>query len=497
VLATNVAETSITIPGIVCVIDTGRVKEVSYDALNHMSRLTERWVSRAASEQRRGRAGRDAPGVCVRLYSRRQYEALDAAPLPEMQRSALDDTCLQLVAMGWSSPGDLLTQCLDPPAASTISSSIQRLCDMMLCNASATTTALELTPLGAQVARLPLDVRLGKALVVGTVLGCVDATLSVVAALAEQSPFRRAAPDREAAVRAARAALQWGQSDHLTLCRLVDEWRSARGRAARRDLAERLWLSFDGMERIVQRRAEFREILQSAGLDAGANANSADPVVIRAALCAGLWPQVARVVYPRRTFQTTAGGAVALSFHSRSVRLFVPATTEDMHRAAAEQRAAFEKMDSKSSGTGTGSSGTGTGTGTGTVSRGYVLPRCIAGARATRAFAHPASSLFHVGDFATPYLMFFEKRATSKTFLQDLSIVPPWALVLFGGSLRVDAHNGLLHVGSHGLISFRAPTKTAVLVAELRKAIAIAVHQGGWTPEQATIAHAVNQLLTK
>ncbi|KAG8923397.1 hypothetical protein FRC00_006311, partial [Tulasnella sp. 408] len=98
VVATNVAETSITIPDVVYVIDAGRVKEISYDTTAAMSKLTETWVTKAAARQRRGRAGRTQPGECYKLYTRKQEEAMIDFPVPEILRVPLDALSLQVKA---------------------------------------------------------------------------------------------------------------------------------------------------------------------------------------------------------------------------------------------------------------------------------------------------------------------------------------------------------------------------------------------------------------
>ena len=100
IVSTNIAETSITIDGVRFVVDSGKVKEMSYDPVCKMQKLKEFWVSQASAEQRKGRAGRTGPGVCFRLYSEEQYGAFDAYSTPEIQRVPLDSLVLQMIAMG-------------------------------------------------------------------------------------------------------------------------------------------------------------------------------------------------------------------------------------------------------------------------------------------------------------------------------------------------------------------------------------------------------------
>ncbi|XP_069063715.1 probable ATP-dependent RNA helicase DHX34 isoform X2 [Pleurodeles waltl] len=95
IISTNIAETSVTIDGVRFVLDSGKVKEMSFDAKAKMQRLQEFWISRASAEQRKGRAGRTGPGVCYRLYAESDYDAFVAYPVPEIQRVALDALVLQ------------------------------------------------------------------------------------------------------------------------------------------------------------------------------------------------------------------------------------------------------------------------------------------------------------------------------------------------------------------------------------------------------------------
>ncbi|XP_010281450.1 PREDICTED: probable ATP-dependent RNA helicase DHX34, partial [Phaethon lepturus] len=104
ILSTNIAETSVTIDGVRFVLDSGKVKEMSYDPQGKLQRLQEFWISRASAEQRKGRAGRTGPGVCYRLYAESDYDAFSPYPVPEIQRVALDALVLQLKSMGLGDP---------------------------------------------------------------------------------------------------------------------------------------------------------------------------------------------------------------------------------------------------------------------------------------------------------------------------------------------------------------------------------------------------------
>jgi HrpA-like RNA helicase len=100
ILSTNIAETSVTIDGLRFIIDSGKVKEISFDPKYKMQRLQEFWISRASAEQRKGRAGRTGPGVCFRLYSNEDYNSFNEFTTPEIKRVPLSCLLLQMIAMG-------------------------------------------------------------------------------------------------------------------------------------------------------------------------------------------------------------------------------------------------------------------------------------------------------------------------------------------------------------------------------------------------------------
>ena len=130
VLATNVAETSITIDDVTVVIDSLRVKESTYDALNRTSRLTEVWVSQAAAKQRRGRAGRVRPGMVYRLEPGAMHATLAAASIPEIQRTPLESLCLQVKLLGLGNIRDFMRSVLDRPPEAQLRTALSALLEI-------------------------------------------------------------------------------------------------------------------------------------------------------------------------------------------------------------------------------------------------------------------------------------------------------------------------------------------------------------------------------
>ncbi|XP_070982938.1 probable ATP-dependent RNA helicase DHX34 isoform X3 [Oncorhynchus clarkii lewisi] len=260
IISTNVAETSVTIDGVRFVVDSGKVKEMSFDPKAKMQRLQEFWISRASSEQRKGRAGRTGPGVCYRLYSESDYEAFAPYPVPEIHRVALDSLVLQMKSMSLGDPRSFLF--IDPPPAASIQTAVTYLREQGALDARG-----DLTSIGSLLAQLPVDVVIGKMLVLGSVFNLVEPVLTVAAALSVQSPFLRSAqhnPD----FATARQPLHSNQGDPFTLLNTFNAWVQVKGE---RGGASRKWCRRRGLEEqrlyeMVNLRRQFKELLRSHGL---------------------------------------------------------------------------------------------------------------------------------------------------------------------------------------------------------------------------------------
>ncbi|MGE5253156.1 MAG: ATP-dependent helicase HrpB [Planctomycetaceae bacterium] len=185
VLATNIAETSLTIEGVRVVIDSGLTRRLQYDPATGMNRLITVAVSKAAAEQRKGRAGRIGPGVCYRLYSRHAFQTLIPFSPPEMLVSDLASLVLELGGWGVIDPADL--SWLDPPPAAAWESAKRLLFDLGALDEKGA-----VTPGGRSMARLPLHPRLARLLQRAAELGCVRLGADLSALLAERDIFRRA-----------------------------------------------------------------------------------------------------------------------------------------------------------------------------------------------------------------------------------------------------------------------------------------------------------------
>jgi ATP-dependent helicase HrpA len=214
VLATNVAESSLTVPGIRYVVDTGTARISRYSARTKLQRLPIEAISQASADQRKGRCGRVAPGVCIRLYDEEDYLTRERFTSPEIQRTNLAAVILQLLALDLGTIDEF--PFLDPPRAEAIRDGYKTLFEL-----GAIDDDRQLTPIGRQLARLPTDPRIGRMIVEASQEGCLADVLVIAAALEIQDPRERPA-DRQQ--EADMAHQQWldPDSDFLGWLKLWD-----------------------------------------------------------------------------------------------------------------------------------------------------------------------------------------------------------------------------------------------------------------------------------
>lgn len=220
VLATNIAETGITIPDVTCVIDTGKHREMRFDERRQLSRLIDTFISRANAKQRRGRAGRVQEGLCYHLFTKYRHDSvMSDQQTPEMLRLSLQDLAIRVKICKIGGIEETLSEALDPPSSKNIHRAIDALVDVRALTASE-----DLTPLGVQLARLPLDVFLGKLILFGSIFKCLDMAITVAAMLSSKSPFVTPFGQRNQAD-TIRLAFRRGDSDLLTMYNAYLAWR--------------------------------------------------------------------------------------------------------------------------------------------------------------------------------------------------------------------------------------------------------------------------------
>jgi ATP-dependent helicase HrpB len=189
VLATNIAETSLTIEDVHVVIDSGLTRRLRYDPATGMNRLVTVTISKASAEQRKGRAGRLGPGVCCRLYSKQDLHGMPPFTTPEILVSDLSPLALELAAWGVKDPHTLAW--LDAPPAAAWDGGVRLLKDLGALDLSGSITSL-----GRAMVRLPLPPRLSRLMIRSQELGCVRLGADLAAILTERDIFRRSAGDR-------------------------------------------------------------------------------------------------------------------------------------------------------------------------------------------------------------------------------------------------------------------------------------------------------------
>ncbi len=248
VLATNVAETSVTVLGIRYVIDPGEARISRYSHRTKLQRLPVEPISRASANQRQGRCGRVGPGVCIRLYSHEDYLNRPEFTEPEIQRTNLAAVVLQMLTLKLGAVEDF--PFIDPPDSRMVRDGYKLLEEL-----GAVTVAGTLTDIGLRMSRLPVDPRLARMVLAAAEQGCLQEILLITSALAAQDPRERPA-DRQQQADQMHARFRHPRSDFmawLSLWRYYEEQRQALSQNQLRKLCQREFLSF-------MRMREWREV---------------------------------------------------------------------------------------------------------------------------------------------------------------------------------------------------------------------------------------------
>ena len=286
VLATNVAETSLTVPGIRYVVDTGTARISRYSRRTKVQRLPIEPVSRASANQRAGRCGRLGPGVCIRLYSEDDFNARPEFTEPEIRRTNLASVILQMAARDL---GDIETfPFLDPPDARTIRDGIALLVELGAIQPQQPGSGRWLTKLGRQLAEFPLDLRLARMIIEADRNDCLREVLVIAAALAIQDPRERPSDQRQHAHQL-HARFRDETSDLLSWLHLWeylgDERRSRTSNQFRRMCRDE-FLNYRRVREWQDIHAQLRDVAGEQGFTI--NRRLASPDAIHRSLLAGL-----------------------------------------------------------------------------------------------------------------------------------------------------------------------------------------------------------------
>ncbi|XP_041815716.1 ATP-dependent RNA helicase DHX29 [Chelmon rostratus] len=401
VLSTNIAETGVTIPDVVFVIDTGKTKENKYHESSQMSSLVETFVSKASALQRQGRAGRVRNGFCLRLYPKYRFDAFMDYSVPEILRVPLEELCLHIMKCQYGSPEDFLSRALDPPQPQSVSNAVNLLRKIGACHPNNHV----LTPLGHHLASLPVNVKIGKMLIYGAILGCLEPIATIAAAITEKSPFSTPMNRKEEA-NLAKAALALANSDHLTIYNAYIGWKNTQTEGLRAEMSycRKHFLNRTALMTIEDIKHELMKMMEQAGFWSSRSKAQAIPLtkqhiaVLNAVLTAGLYDSVARVV--------------------------CTPSVDVLERVA-----------------------------------------CTVETPQGKAQVHPSSVNRNLQTHG--WLLYQEKVKYTKIYLRDTSLIHPFPMLLFGGDIDIQHRERLITLD--GWIHFQAPVRIGVIFKHLRK----------------------------
>ena len=281
ILATNVAETSLTVPGIHYVIDSGLARISRYSHRSKVQRLPIEKISQASANQRAGRCGRIAKGICFRLYDEDDFLLRDAFTEPEIQRTNLSSVILQMQALRLGDMDDF--PFIQAPDTRLINDGMRQLIEL-----AALSEERKLTPVGKQMALLPVDPKLSRILLAAEKQRCLTEVLVIVAALSSQDPREFPADKREAS-REKHQRFADKQSDFLSyylLWQYVEEQRQALSNNQFRRLCQKEFLSAQRIREWRETHSQLKRICHSLGFKE--NKEAADYNSIHQALLSGL-----------------------------------------------------------------------------------------------------------------------------------------------------------------------------------------------------------------
>jgi ATP-dependent helicase HrpA len=252
VLATNVAETSLTVPRIHYVVDPGHARVKRYSPRQKLDRLHIEPVSQASADQRKGRCGRIAPGTCFRLYSEADFESRPRYTDPEIRRAALAGVILRMLSLGLGAIEEF--PFLEPPEPRAVADGWQGLAEL-----GAIDERRKLTATGRVMARMPIDVKLSRMLVAANAHGCLHDMLAIASFLGIQDPRERPA-DQRAAADSAHAQFADPRSEFAGIVKLWEACNAAQGELTQSQLRKWAAKHFLGFLRLREWRELHRQL---------------------------------------------------------------------------------------------------------------------------------------------------------------------------------------------------------------------------------------------
>jgi len=281
VLATNVAETSITVPGIRYVIDPGTARISRYSYRSKVQRLPVEKIAQSSANQRAGRCGRLSDGICIRLYSEEDFLARTLFTQPEIQRTSLAAVILQMRQLGLGDPADF--PFIDPPDPRFINDGFRLLLELNAINEKR-----QLTSVGKRLAKLPIDPRLGRMVLAAEENNCLTEVLIIVSALSVQDPRERPV-DKQQQADEKHKRLRDEQSDFMSMLNLWNEYNDRKKQLTQNKLrhyCKQAFLSYMRMREWLETFQQLRALSKGMGLKT--NSSPAEYAAIHQSLVTGL-----------------------------------------------------------------------------------------------------------------------------------------------------------------------------------------------------------------
>ncbi|RNL79116.1 ATP-dependent RNA helicase HrpA [Nocardioides marmorisolisilvae] len=309
VLATNVAETSLTVPGIVAVIDTGVARISRYSVRTKVQRLPIEPISQASANQRSGRCGRVEAGIAVRLYSEDDFAARPEFTEPEILRTTLASVILQMTALGLGEVGRF--PFVEPPDQRAVRSGTDQLLELGAISTGSIGKGRKLTGIGRRLARLPIDPQLGRMLLEADRLGCLREVVVIAAALSIQDPRERPA-EQQTRADEMHARFADPSSDFLAWLNLWDHLRSNQkelGSSAFRRMCRNEHLNYLRVREWQDFESQLRQVARQVGLKGARERTGAraDADLVHQALLSGLLSHIGQRDQSRRDYLGARG----------------------------------------------------------------------------------------------------------------------------------------------------------------------------------------------
>ncbi|CAK9684349.1 unnamed protein product [Candida parapsilosis] len=316
VVSTNIAETSITIPDCVAVVDSGRSKSMFFDTSLNATKLVEEWCSQAEIKQRRGRSGRVAAGDCYHLYTKDTEDSMLPQPIPEIMRVRLENLYLIVKSMGVKNVESFIASGLDSPDQSALLSAKTFLQDVGALDGE------KLTTLGQYLSYLPTDPHTGKLLLLSCIFGCLD-FCSVLAAISSVGSIFVHSVENRDKIKDVTMKYSDKQGDFIAMANLYLAYSDSFNKKFMSDHC----LSFNMLKDVASTRQQYYQLLSEMGFikspTVPRKVSKPNYDMTRAIIIGAFYPNIARVQYPPKKFLKSSSGAIEADTDARLTKYWI------------------------------------------------------------------------------------------------------------------------------------------------------------------------------